>query len=109
MYQIDLKIECQYLFSSLASSLLNSIADFLESGIDDFTSSLYNLTITEDSEETVETTERDSNNNDSDTNDEVQDEQKMRIQEIRSGLTFSSVEKLQNCVKKSYFRYSFHQ
>lgn len=72
-------------FSSLASSLLNSIADFLESGIDDFTTSLYNLTINDDSEERSDPGEKDTNNNnDSDTNDEVQEQQKMMIQEIRS-------------------------
>ncbi|XP_061167485.1 mitogen-activated protein kinase kinase kinase 4-like [Saccostrea echinata] len=71
-------------FSSLASSLLNSIADFLESGIDDFTTSLYNLTINEDNEEVQESTEKDTNNNnDSDNNDEVHEQQKLMIQEIR--------------------------
>lgn len=72
-------------FSSLASSLLNSIADFLESGIDDFSTSLYNLTINDDSVDRSDPGEKDTNNNnDSDTNDEVQDQQKMVIQDIRS-------------------------
>lgn len=72
-------------FSSLASSLLNSIADFLESGIDDFSTSLYNLTINDDSVDRSDPREKDTNkNNDSDTNDEVQDQQKMVIQDIRS-------------------------
>lgn len=71
-------------FSSLASSLLNSIADFLESGIDDFSTSLYNLTINDDSVDRSDPGEKDTNNNnDSDTNDEVQDQQKMVIQDIR--------------------------
>uniref|UniRef100_K1R1Y1 Mitogen-activated protein kinase kinase kinase 4 n=1 Tax=Magallana gigas TaxID=29159 RepID=K1R1Y1_MAGGI len=70
-------------FSSLASSLLNSIADFLESGIDDFSTSLYNLTINDDSVDRSDPREKDTNkNNDSDTNDEVQDQQKMVIQDI---------------------------
>ncbi|XP_065928516.1 mitogen-activated protein kinase kinase kinase 4-like [Magallana gigas] len=71
-------------FSSLASSLLNSIADFLESGIDDFSTSLYNLTINDDSVDRSDPGEKDTNNNnDSNTNDEVQDQQKMVIQDIR--------------------------
>lgn len=79
----DMDFTCA--FSSLASSLLNSIADFLESGIDDFSTSLYNLTINDDSVDRSDPGEKDTNNNnDSDTNDEVQDQQKMVIQDIRS-------------------------
>ena len=82
--------------SSLASSLLNSIADFLENGIDDFTTSLYNLTINDDSDDRLDLNDMDMNNNndntdsdnnndnnDSDNNEEAQDQQKLMIQEIR--------------------------
>ena len=41
-------------FSTLASSLLNSIVDFLETGIDDFTASLYDWTMRDDEEELEE-------------------------------------------------------
>lgn len=59
-------------FSLLVSSLLNLIADFLESGIDDFLISLYNLTINDDSVDRLDLGEKDiNNNNDSDINDEV--------------------------------------
>lgn len=59
-------------FSLLVSSLLNLIADFLESGIDDFLISLYNLMINDDSVDRLDLGEKDiNNNNDSDINDEV--------------------------------------
>lgn len=59
-------------FSLLVSSLLNFIVDFLESGIDDFLISLYNLMINDDSVDRLDLGEKDiNNNNDSDINDEV--------------------------------------
>lgn len=59
-------------FSLLVSSLLNLIVDFLESGIDDFLISLYNLMINDDSVDRLDLGEKDiNNNNDSDINDEV--------------------------------------
>ncbi|CAC5409888.1 MAP3K4 [Mytilus coruscus] len=53
-YIIGGEAEAGKRFSTLASSLLNSIVDFMETGIDDFTASLYDWTMRDDEDEDLD-------------------------------------------------------
>ncbi|KAK3098006.1 hypothetical protein FSP39_015240 [Pinctada imbricata] len=91
-------------FSTLASSLLNSISDFLENGIDDFTTSLYNWTMQdeegEEEEEEGSLEEEPEEQGDKDLLDDERDmeeyqQRKHRAQELRHSFQQTS----RNCKK----------
>ena len=85
--------------STLASSLLNSIVDFLETGIDDFTASLYDWMKEDDDEDNDENgkeylededeIEKDVQFDDElDANNSNRDDHIKRIQELRYNIAY---------------------
>jgi hypothetical protein len=90
--------------STLASSLLNSIVDFLETGIDDFTASLYDWMKEDDDEDNDENGEEylededeiekdvqfDLRGDELDVNNSNRDDHVKRIQELRYNMLIIS-------------------
>ena len=85
--------------STLASSLLNSIVDFLETGIDDFTASLYDWMKEDDDEDNDENGEEYLEDEDEigkdvqfddelDANNSNRDDHVKRIQELRYNIAY---------------------